>query len=175
MIYVEVAEFTFITNHPDLSDPKRPWPADDAEAVEVAAVVVDYFEQKLTRHFPNGEFVILRVEYSFSCLFTTIALGVATIGATAVAAKKVLDLGKSYEKNRPGLVLLAQDLRNATNKVVHSGRKLGTWVYRVTIKDEDVIDVEARQIEAKPTPPQLPSKVPRRKKSKPSTEDKNDA
>ncbi len=128
MPYIEVAQFRFITDHPDFTEPGKPWPKDDAEGREVAAAVVEYFEEQLRSSFPQGEFIVYRVEYSFSCVYTTITVAIEVVrdgaiaaGAVVAVVKGALSIGQDYEKNLPGLRRLADHMRKATIRIGKTG------------------------------------------------------
>jgi hypothetical protein len=103
---------------------------------------------------------------------------VVTAGAVGAAVKAIgslLDLGERYRKNKPGLVLLAEDLKKGMSKISHRGKRLATWPYRVIIKEPDVIDVEVREIAAASTETPSPSNKPRKSRKRADPPASNDA
>ncbi|SET70677.1 hypothetical protein SAMN05216412_11371 [Nitrosospira multiformis] len=121
------------------------------EAEYVASQVSELFLSRLAGS-PYAEDVgVIRTEYELGCVITTI-----TIGASLAGLYKII---VDYEKFKSGLSQLAKDLNGVYVRVKQSLHRNGsTYVMRINLPDERVLEVTLKKAENQEIKPSSPTK-----------------
>jgi hypothetical protein len=138
----EIGSVTYCTNVP-----KGYWPSDE-DADYVAEQVEAEFRKRLSASSFRDELVVLKVEYGFGCILTTI-----TLGAAIPAIYKFV---KDYPKFRPGLVLLLKDLNGILVRIRRTESSGSTYIMRDDVKEPSELSATAHSAEAMKIEPTKP-------------------
>jgi hypothetical protein len=115
MDYLKISSVSYFTNLPP-----GPQPSPEETEALVRQRVAE-FEARLRASPLAGDLLVLRAEYDYGCIITTLTLGAAVAG--------IYKFIKDYEKFRKGLVLLLKDLDGIRLRREDRRPPGSTWTY----------------------------------------------